>query len=542
MSTSTRQATVTFQPVGRRLDVTPGSTVLEAAHSAGIEISSECGGVSRCGQCLVRLGAGVLSPPTSDELELMTDEEVAGGYRLACAAVVGDDITLFVPEAAKRGDQRLQLDGESTIMVLDHEGEVGSYGLAVDIGTTKIAAYLMDMGTGEELAQRGIMNPQIHFGEDIISRLGYARRNQRSREELTTCIRDVLDVLLGELVERATIDREQVVSACIVGNTAMTHLFAGLPIDQLAVAPFAPAVDTSIEREAQAMGFQMAENAVVQVLPCIGGFVGADHVAMLLAAGMDDPKELSLGVDIGTNTEISISVPGASGISSASCASGPAFEGAHIRDGMRASPGAIEAVALSDDGVEVRTIGDVPPIGLCGSGVVDAVAELWRRGLVNRSGRFHRDAPGVQDGDGGRHFVLIPAERSGSGRDIVIAQSDIGEIQMAKGAILAGIETLMDVTDTPLEAIERVVVAGAFGSYLDHESAKRIGLIPRFPAARVDHMGNAAGVGAKMALLSSAARERASHLAEKAVHIEIERDSGFRRRFAEAMRFPIIST
>jgi uncharacterized 2Fe-2S/4Fe-4S cluster protein (DUF4445 family) len=332
--------------------------------------------------------------------------------------------------------------------------------------------------------------------------------------------------------------REDVTSACIVGNTAMTHLLLDLPIDQLAVAPFVPAVDGLVERQAMTLGLSMASSAPVRVLPCIGGFVGADHVAMILATGLDDSEVPTLGIDIGTNTEISLYRPDSSTLHSTSCASGPAFEGAHIRDGMRASPGAIESVSLRKGRFEVATIGNEPPVGLCGSGIVDAVAALWQQGLVNRSGRFARGAPGVREREGGLEIVIVPAHRSGIERDIAITQSDIGEVQMAKGAIRAGIETLLVLTQTSIEELEMVLLAGAFGSSLNLASAQTIGLIPPLLKAPIVDVGNAAGAGAKMALLSAAALNRASIIAGRANHVNIENDSGFTRRFAEAMRFP----
>ena len=218
----------------------------------------------------------------------------------------------------------------------------------------------------------------------------------------------------------------------------MTHLLLDLPVQQLSVSPFVAATSTALDVKARELQLEMAAGAYVHVLPCIGGFVGADHVAMILGSDLDRKPYVAIGVDIGTNTEIALLKPNEKTLTSASCASGPAFEGAHIRDGMRASTGAIEAVKITDAGVQIKTIGDAPPVGICGSGIVDAIAEMYRSGVINNRGRINREAPGVCKNEQGYEFVLAAAEISGTGRDIVITQSDVNEIQLAKGAICIG--------------------------------------------------------------------------------------------------------
>ena len=250
-------------------------------------------------------------------------------------------------------------------------------GLAVDLGTTKIAGYLIDLETGEELAGEGAMNPQIAYGEDVISRLAYAARHEGGDEELARVVRAGVDSLVGSLCATAGIERDQVAEGCIVGNTAMHHLLLGLPTRQLAQAPFVAATSSPMDVRARDLGIALAADARIHVPPNIGGFVGADHVAMILGADLDRVEAVKVGVDIGTNTEIVLRRPSMGHLASTSCASGPAFEGAHIRDGMRAATGAIEAVRMFEGEhrqPEIRTIGDAPAVGICGSGIVDAVA------------------------------------------------------------------------------------------------------------------------------------------------------------------------
>jgi uncharacterized 2Fe-2S/4Fe-4S cluster protein (DUF4445 family) len=290
--------------------------------------------------------------------------------------------------------------------------------------------------------------------------------------------------------------------------------------------------------EARDLGLAAAPGAYVHILPGIGGFVGADHVAMILASGLDRADCVALGIDIGTNTEVVLVKPGQNTLTSASCASGPAFEGAHIGDGMRAASGAIEAVRLSDAGVDLKTVDDAPPVGMCGSGIVDAVAELRRWDLINDRGRFDRHHRRVRQGHHGAEFVLAPGSQSASGRDVAITQQDVNEIQLAKGAIRAGLEVLLEATDTAPEQVQEVIIAGAFGSFLNVRSALDIGLLPRLPNARYRQVGNVALVGARHALSSRQARIRAQEIARRTNYLELTTYPGFSRRFALSMLFP----
>jgi uncharacterized 2Fe-2S/4Fe-4S cluster protein (DUF4445 family) len=598
---------VEFEPIGRRIDVAAGTDLLNAAQAAGISLASSCGGIGNCGQCRVMVLAGSVSPPTENEITVLSDVERQAGQRLACSTNVLDDVKVDIPTSSLITAQRLQLAGDSRSLPVDpiihahpisvpaptlHDPrsdvtrvaealaaqqpdvwtepavvhqltplarqeawQLTAYlrqaelvgvvpqgtrpvGMAVDLGTTKIAAYLVDLATGEELAARGAMNPQIGYGEDVISRLAYVRRHPDGGQMLAdlTCAR--LDDLLGDLTQSAGIARQQIADLCVVGNTAMIHLLLALPVDQLAVAPFVAATSAAIDVKAREMGLHAAPGAYVHVLPSIGGFVGADHVAMLLASDLDRADHVVLAIDIGTNSEIALAKPDGAFLTSTSCASGPAFEGAHIGDGMRAAAGAIEAVELSASGLRLKTVEDAPAVGLCGSGIVDAVAELLRWSLINPRGRFARDSDRVSVGRHGPELLLVPAERSGNGQDIAISQRDVNEIQLAKGAIRAGLDALLQVTETRPEEVDEVVIAGAFGSYLNIRNALAIGLLPHLPRARYRQVGNAAGVGAKWALVSQEARSRARTLAEETRYLELTTLPKFNRLFALGMLFP----
>ena len=411
-------------------------------------------------------------------------------------------------------------------------------GFAVDLGTTKIASCLVDLATGQTLATKGALNPQIGYGEDVISRLNHALHNPDGGKTLAEKIRQKLDHLLGELLDEAKSSREQVVEACIVGNTAMSHLLLELSVSQLSRAPYVPAVMKATSVPTEKIGLQTAVGAYCYFPPVIGGFIGADHVAMVLVTGLNKSDKVTLGIDIGTNTEISLHIPERSYIASASCASGPAFEGAHIGDGMRAAAGAIEKVRITEAGIEIKTVGDCRPIGLCGSGIIDAAAELYRNGLINKHGRFQKNHSLVRTGKKGPEFVLVSSRKSGTGIKISIGQKDVNEIQLAKGAIHAGIHILLDLAGISADEVEEIIIAGAFGSFIDLDNAISIGLFPKFSHAHFRQVGNAALAGAKWMLISKDARKCASQIADKIQYQELTTYPKFSQQFALGMLFP----
>ena len=419
-------------------------------------------------------------------------------------------------------------------------GPAGSrpLGFAVDLGTTKIAAYLVDLETGEDLAVKGAPNPQIGYGEDVISRLNHVYRNEDGGRVMAGKVRQTLNEMLGDLVQQIGASRQQVVDACIVGNTAMTHLLLQLPVAQLVKAPYVAAASSALAVNASELGLEMAPGASVYIPPCIGGFVGADHVAMILACDLDQSDKVTLGIDVGTNSEISIRKPGMPFLNSVSCASGPAFEGAHIADGMRAASGAIEKVRITENGPMLKTVDDTPAVGLCGSGIVDVVAELYGAELINFRGRFDKESERVSNGRFGSQYLLVPAKDSGSNHDIAITQKDINEIQLAKGAINAGLNILLEVTGTAVEEVEEVIIAGAFGSFLDVKNAIAMGLFPRLPKATYRQVGNAALIGAKWMLVSQEARQRAQQITDQTIYQELTTYPKFSRHFALGMLFP----
>lgn len=511
-----------------RVHVPPESlTALQRTQVEGLEVPVEA-------EPSVAVHRVRLDPPSLEDLR-------GDDHRLceATAAASGGDVILSDLAVARLTTAELRrLGWQARVTVRGHEVidiaavDAPWLGLAVDVGTTKIAAYIVDLASGRTLAARGAMNPQIAYGEDVIARLMVASKGPDEAARMAALLADGLSGLAADACAEIGARPADIVDAVIVGNTAIHHLFLQLPVKQLAEAPYVPAVRAAVDVKAREVGLRIATGAYVHLLPNIAGYVGADHVAMLLATGVADAADTTLAIDIGTNTEMCLTRRG--GMTSLSCASGPAFEGAHIKFGMRAAPGAIERVLISDGQVEYKTIGDEPPVGLCGSGILDAMAQLRLAGLLDSRGRLG-ESPLTRGMNGDVEFVLVGERESGNGRAITVTQHDIRELQLAKGAIRCGIEALLHEAGITVGDVDRVIIAGAFGTYIDIESAITIGLLPRIPGERISQVGNAAGTGARLALISRAHRRQAQGIARRVSYLELARTPRFMRNFADAM-------
>lgn len=407
------------------------------------------------------------------------------------------------------------------------------FGFAVDVGTTKLAAYLVNLEDGAIVGKQGAMNPQIGYGEDVVARIAYANQSETHRRTLQTRLVETLNGLLTELCKNAGAVQDQVVDAVIVGNTAMHHLFAGLPVRQLGQAPYVPALTEAVVIPASLVGLAMAPGAGIYLPPNIAGYVGADHVSMVLATHAWEMPGVTLALDIGTNTEICLST--GSRLLSCSCASGPAFEGAHIHAGMRAAPGAIERIQTIQGSLALSTIDNKLPVGLCGSGILDAVAELLGNQVIDKRGVLRKDAPGVLPTSQGGAYLLVPAKKSGHGSDILVTRKDVNEIQLAKAAIRAGIEILLIEAGLTAQSIDHFIVAGAFGTYLYLPNAVRIGMFPDLPHERYHQVGNAAGIGACQMLISGKKRATASEILKRMEYVELTIHPRFSDTFVEVM-------
>ncbi len=420
------------------------------------------------------------------------------------------------------------------------------WGVAFDVGTTTVVGTLVNLATGERDAVASRTNPQVGFGEDVVSRISYGTAHHDGLDELHRCITGCLNDIVVELTESAGVSLDRVYEATAVGNTTMAHLLLGIDPSHIARAPYVSAFGGALDVVAASVGLEINHNANLHVLPNIAGFVGSDTVGVILASGMMHGEEVRLAIDIGTNGEIVIG--NRDRLIACSCAAGPAFEGARIRYGMRAAEGAISKVVVNE-GIEVSVIGGGRARGLCGSGLLDAVAGLLSAGLIDGSGRIVSadalggDIPGtlrqaVVSLDGQPAVVLVDARASELAEAIVLTQRDVRELQLAKAAIAAGIQVVSGEFGLEPDRIPHVLLAGGFGNFIRRSSAKRIGLLPGIPVGRIEFIGNAASVGAIMALGSRQCREEAETIGERTEYVELANRPDFLAHFTEAMMFP----
>lgn len=451
-----------------------------------------------------------------------------------------------------------QENGAVTVTVWDRSkvirveaGYVESlYGLAIDVGSTTVAAYLVELRTGEVLATETMMNPQVRYGEDIISRISYAGE-ENGLKHLHRSIIKALNDLCATTAQSAGIQSHEITDVVLVGNTVMQHLVLGIDPSELGHIPFTLATDEAVDSSARELGLsKLHPGAQAHILPCIAGYVGADNVAVLLAEHHQFKEDILLIADIGTNAEILLGTQ--SHILSTSSPTGPAFEGAQILHGQRAAVGAIERVRINDNGVRYKVIGDdrwsdelqvgesLQPTGICGSGIIEGIAELFTNGLLSSSGKFVREQcvnhPDMRPVKNTFELVLAKANESAIATDIVITQHDIRAIQLAKAAFYSSVRILMDRLGA--KAVDRIRLAGAFGSYIDPDYAMQIGLIPDCDLDHVISIGNAAGDGARIALINRDERHKIQQLVREVTYIETAAEPQFQDYFVDALLFP----
>lgn len=491
-----QQVTITLYPSGERFAAPAGQSLLEALRQHGFPLDAPCGGKGTCGKCRV-----------------LAD----GREELACQYILTEDVTAELPEQAR-------------VQVLTGEGSAAAdgrhaYVLAVDVGTTTVAAFLSDGRTGQQLSCASAVNPQSAYGADVIARIQYELeyRDGKMEEEIRDCLRR----LTLEAAEAAGISSESISLVTLVGNTAMHHLLLGLDVAPLVKPPYMPSVREAMELPADWL--PVPPGATLRVLPNIAGFVGADTVGCMVSADFDRRDGLTLLIDIGTNGEMVLGDRHRR--IACSTAAGPAFEGAKIRFGMRGAPGAIDHVSLVNGALECHVIGGGGAKGICGSGLLDAVYALLQGGFVDESGRMcPEDVPGPwMTVDGQPAFLL----RDG----VYLTQKDIREVQLAKAAIRAGIELLLDTMDRERLEVREVLLAGAFGSYLSPESACGIGMLPPELLDRVRAIGNAAGEGAKQCALQASDYRRSIALAEETEFLELAGLPAFQDCYVDCLTF-----
>jgi len=523
---------VTFRPEGTAVSIHRGATLLEAAGKAGIILEAACGGAGTCGKC------GVMLLPQRRMVQ-------------ACRQVVDRDMEVLVPGEARFLEHRILEEGGHPGAPIEpdvyrrYAGRAAPQqvlGAAVDVGTTTVVLKLMRMVDGQVLATESALNPQARFGDDVISRIDYAGREggaRQLREAIVGCIND----LLARACRKASAEVSQVYEMCVAGNTTMHHLLLGLPVAQLGSAPYRAHCVEAMNLEAGPSGLAIHPEGKVHVLANIAGFVGADTTAAALATEMAFAEDGTLLVDIGTNGELVLAAGGR--LTAASCAAGPAFEGARITCGSRAATGAIEAVVFDGQEIALDIIGGGPPRSICGSGLVDAVAVMLEAAVIDPTGRFVEEPAIERLSEPIRHRLrrrngepcLMLYEPSDDSRAVFLTQRDIRQVQLAKAAIRAGISLLLRRSGLAEMDLRAILLAGAFGNYIRRENAVRIGLLPDVDIHHIRFVGNAAGAGAQVALLSQAARERAAMLARRIEYMEIANEAGFTDVYTQSMLF-----
>ncbi len=520
---------ITFKPDNRQISIHAGATLLEAAGQAGIILNTVCGGKGICKKC-----EAILEP---------------GGQKvLACQYRIESDLTVTIPAGSRFFEQKILAEGIDTkaqiqcdiyekYLPIHPDAEI--FGAAVDIGTTTVVAKLINMADGQCLATRGALNPQSRYGDDVISRIAYAETDAKLAK-LKKIITDCINDLVAGLCKQTAVDSTQIFEVCAVGNTTMNHIFLKLPVKQLGQAPYKAYSLDAKDTPAGDIGLRINPAGNIHTVANIAGFVGSDTTSVALATGIDSAEEVTLVVDIGTNGEIVLGT--ADKLYSASCAAGPALEGARINCGSRAVEGAIEAVVVNEGDIVLDVIGNSPACSICGSGLLDAVAVLLDLGIIDSTGRFAKPdtmknklAPAVFsriiEQDGQPAFLLADAQK------VILTQKDIRQVQLAKAAIRAGIILLERNLGIGDDDIRQIFLAGAFGNYIRRESALRIGLLPDVPAERIHSVGNAACSGAQMMLVSRRCREEAKELARKIEYVEIAHEPDFQTEFTNCMSF-----
>ena len=496
----------------------------DVIHDCNIEFSMPCSGNHTCGKCRVT-AAGTLSAVTPAEARFLTAEELADGIRLACFTYAQGDAVLTLRQ---QGAEQILTTGSMEALTLDPLEK--GYGIAVDIGTTTVVSYLYRTDSAQPVQVVSHHNQQSKYGADVISRIEYC--NQNGVEEQHRTIIDQLDRSFDELCRREGIAASEVTACVITGNTTMLHLLYGLDPRGIAVAPFTPQSLFGESVSPKRLGLSaLSEGCKLYIPRSVSSYVGADITCAILASGMTAKQENGFIVDIGTNGEMALFAGGQ--LKCCSTAAGPAFEGAGIKMGMSALEGAVNKVWAEDGTLRYTTIGNAKPAGICGSGIIDAVAAMVNCGLIDETGLINEENEEYASciGDGAEAEIKI----GDSG--VVLTQEDIRKIQLAKSAICAGIYTLIHECGITAGEIDTFYIAGGFGSFINKQSAADMGLIPREVAGRVKVIGNGAGMGASAVLLSKEALGQSEQIAAQASDVELSSNAYFMEQYIDCMMF-----
>lgn len=532
------------------LAIETGENLLEALVDAGIFLRSDCGGRGVCGKCRIRIEPSddyIETAPGEADANVLGEKDIKAGFRLACRVKISDNLVISIPEESGLIAEEVKKPPlPHKIKTAPLENTVNpkhDFGLALDLGTTTIAVYLCDLTEGHVISSLSVKNPQALYGEDVISRISAASENSNARPKLQALSLRAVEWAAMNLLDSAGLGAHFLRLMTVVGNSTMIHLFLGENPESMGRYPFEPLFIHEKSITADRLGLKLNPDMVIRTLPLISGFLGSDIVAAGMAVDMEKVEVGTLLADVGTNGEILLKVK--DGFLAASCATGPAFEGAAIKFGMPAVSGAIDSVSIDDNGnvscslIQRDKNRPHPASGICGSGVVSAVSELLRLGGILPSGRYE-PIPALSDHYQGRDnrgsFLLVPGKKTNTRRDIHLTQKDVRAVQLAKGALYTGIELLTK--QAGMKKPKKILLAGGFGNYLNKSEAMSIGMFPEIPLEQIITTGNAAGAGAVMALLDPEEFIKAKDLVGKVTVKDLSQDKDFQDSFLASLEFP----
>jgi uncharacterized 2Fe-2S/4Fe-4S cluster protein (DUF4445 family) len=536
---------------GQQCFAEQGQTVLEALIDNGHFLRSDCGAKGRCGKCRVKIhdpDQASLSSPSEGEVRILGEKQLAAGYRLACCATPLRDTSLEIPASSRLSASVLE-KAPPLLLKMHMFTETprahlkDTYGLAVDLGTTTIAVYLCDLEAGRVMASIAMRNPQAMFGDDVMSRISAISTEPNLLRRLQRMAVKTIEWGAQALIGSSRIEAATIKTMIIVGNSTMIHILVGQSPSSIGVYPYEPQFVAEKRFPAENIGLRFNPKTEVRTLPLITGFIGADTVGAAIAAELEDTPVGTMLVDVGTNGEIMFL--GNEGLVATSCATGPAFEGATIHHGIQAVPGAIDAVKISKNGklsysvIQNQSGEKMRPAGICGTGVISAVAELLRAEIILKDGAFNGkiNHPNLEPGENGApQFILVPPQKTADGQAIALTQKDVRSIQLAKGAIRTGIELLCSETKIDLPA--KILLAGAFGSYINPQDALTIGMLPVLTPQDIEGVGNAAGAGAILTLFDEHFAKKAKALSRSTRVLDLSTHPDFQDTFINALAFP----
>ncbi len=512
-----------------------GANLMETLADAGIFVDNPCNGKGICGKCKVRILSGEVSEMTASEAQLLKQEEIETGIRLSCMTEVSGTVEVELLQEERRHD----------VLAIGYMPEFerdefdGGYGVVIDIGTTTVVTALIDLKTGEELANASMINAQKRYGLDVLTRITYEYEHPESGAgELQKAIVDAVNAMIDRACRDAGVSRTDIREIDVAANCTMMHMLLGVDARSIGRSPYKPVFTEAKELPACEIGIEAAD-AKLYCLPHVSAYIGADIVAGTYVCGLQKERENVLFIDIGTNGEIVLACQGR--LLCCSCAAGPALEGMNISSGMRAAEGAVEDVEITEQGNRLAVIGDQEPAGICGSGILAVVKELLRTGIVKKTGAFiKKEKLGKQDyrypmirmNGTKREFILC------ENPELLVTQGDVRQVQLAKGAILSGFTALLNKAGISMEELDRIMIAGQFGAHLPAESLVGTGILPRGAEDRIVYVGNSSKTGAYMALMSGKVKREIEQLARQMEYMELAESENYERIFTESMIFP----